>query len=143
MADIEHLVRIAARPEDVYPLVATGNGFKAWWAEDVVDEPNGVVRLSFFDGTTVYTLAPLALAPPTTAAWRCETGKEWAGTRIAFALKPAGAATMVEFAHADWQAATEYFRMCNTTWGDLMYRLKAAAEGHGRGPLFQKSSLAY
>jgi hypothetical protein len=143
MADLEHLIRIEARPEEIFPLVSTGDGFKAWWAEDVVHESNGLVRLSFFDGSTVYALRPLGHAAPKAAAWRCETGKEWAGTRLTFALRGADSATLLQFAHADWQAPTEYFRMCNTTWGELMYRLKATAEGHPHGPLFRKSAMAY
>jgi hypothetical protein len=38
---------------------------------------------------------------------------------------------------------TEYFTSCNTTWGDLMFRLKSAAEGKSRGPLFLAGDLAY
>ena len=41
MADIQHAIQIAAPPEAVYPLVATGKGFQEWWAEDV-SETNGV-----------------------------------------------------------------------------------------------------
>jgi hypothetical protein len=32
---------------------------------------------------------------------------------------------------------------CNTTWGELMYRLKAAAEGKSHSPLFLASELGY
>jgi hypothetical protein len=33
--------------------------------------------------------------------------------------------------------------MCTTTWGELMYRLKAAAEGKKPEPLFSKNGMAY
>jgi len=36
-----------------------------------------------------------------------------------------------------------YFISCNTTWGELMYRLKAAAEGKTVAPLFSATGLAY
>jgi hypothetical protein len=49
----------------------------------------------------------------------------------------------VRLSHADWQAETDYFTMCTTTWGELMYRLKAAAEGKSPGPLFSATALAY
>ena len=39
------------------------------------------------------------------------------------------------FSHEGW-AETEYFTNCNTAWGELMYRLKAVAEGKSIGPLF-------
>jgi hypothetical protein len=60
-----------------------------------------------------------------------------------FELEPRNGKTLVRFTHAGWAAATEYFVSCNTTWGALMYRLKAAAEGKAPGPLFLANSLAY
>jgi hypothetical protein len=42
----------------------------------------------------------------------------------------------LRFRHADWKERTEFFVTCNTAWGALMYRLKAAAEGRNPGPLF-------
>ncbi len=37
----------------------------------------------------------------------------------------------------------DYFVSCNTTWGELMFRLNAAAEGKTPGPLFSAIGLAY
>jgi hypothetical protein len=51
--------------------------------------------------------------------------------------------TLLRFSHADWKAETDYFVMCTTTWGELMYRLKATAEGKMPGPLFSAAGLAY
>jgi hypothetical protein len=50
---------------------------------------------------------------------------------------------VLRFSHADWAQASEFFTSCNTTWGELMYRLKFAAEGKNPGPLFRANSLAY
>jgi hypothetical protein len=60
-----------------------------------------------------------------------------------FRLKGRPSGTLVRFAHAGWQAETDYFTSCHTTWGELVFRLKAAAEGKSRGPLFGASELAY
>ncbi|MGA1994473.1 MAG: hypothetical protein ABSH45_01730 [Bryobacteraceae bacterium] len=62
---------------------------------------------------------------------------------IAFRLERRGAGTLVRFTHGGWEAATDYFISGNTTWGELMFRLKAAAEGKSRGPLFLAADLAY
>jgi len=35
MADIHHLINIAAPPDVVHDLVATADGLRKWWAEDV------------------------------------------------------------------------------------------------------------
>ena len=74
---------------------------------------------------------------------RSGTGKEWDGTRIVFALKEGQGKTTVRFAHADWKAETDYFVSCNTTWGELMFRLKDAAEVKAPGPLFSVDGMAY
>jgi|SRR5579859_386699 len=142
MLDIQHSVQIAAKLEAIYPLVATADGFRKWWATDVT-ETDGAVDLAFFNRMTVYRLRRTVDKPPTEVEWLCETGQEWTGTRISFRLEPGESGTLLRFSHADWQAATDYFVSCNTAWGELMYRLKAAAQGKAPGPLFTTAGMAY
>ena len=143
MADIVHSIGVSAAPDAVYRLVSNGPGFRAWWAEDVVSKADGRVELGFFDRTTVYRLRPSGAEPGRRAAWEVETGQEWKGTHIVFELVPQGATTLLRFTHGGWQRASDFFVSCNTTWGGLMFRLKAAAEGKTPGPLFLASGMAY
>jgi uncharacterized protein YndB with AHSA1/START domain len=142
MPDINHLIRIAAPPETVFPLTSTAKGFAEWWTVDVT-EAAGAVELGFFNRATVYRLQLTAVEAPTRVEWRCETGKEWVGTSIVFALATDGPDTLLRFTHRDWAAETDYFVSCNTTWGELMFRLKAAAEAKAPGPLFLAAGMAY
>jgi len=142
MPDIEHLVRVAAPIASIHPLVSTADGFKQWWAEDVIAGPGDTVRLGFFDRATVYELAATDKSSAL-VIWRCQSGTEWQGTVIRFALSSSADGTSVRFAHAGWTERTEYFDLCTTTWGALMYRLKAAAEGRTQGPLFSATGVAY
>jgi len=139
--DIRHFVLVAAPPEAVFPFIATGEGFKQWWAEDVVIDPSGPIRLGFFKRATVYVLRRDASEPSRRVTWRCESGEQWAGTWLVFDLEERGSQTAVIFTHAGWRQATEFFTSCNTTWGELLYRLKAAAEGKAPGPLFGTERL--
>jgi hypothetical protein len=143
MADIRHLIQIAADPAVVFQLVDSGSGFRKWWAEDVFDDSKDVVSLGFFKRTTVYRLRVEEMNPRLLAVWKCETGAEWEGTRLIFELIPKGAGTQLLFTHAGWRSETEYFRSCNTTWGELMFRIKSAAEGTGEQPLFMEDGMAY
>ena len=144
MANIKHSIQIEAAPQLVHPLVASAEGFSRWWAADVTeDKPNGNVQLGFFNRATEYGLHAIHIAAPRQAHWLCQSGKEWSGTRLLFDLTEQKSQTVVRFTHADWQAETDYFVSCNTTWGELMFRLKAAAEGRTPGPLFSKTGLAY
>ena len=74
---------------------------------------------------------------------RCTSGKEWNGTKIVFGLAPNDGRTVLRFSHAGWLSDSDYFVSCNTTWGELMFRLKAAAEGKAPGPLFSPGGMAY
>jgi hypothetical protein len=142
MADIRHAIQIAAAVEVVFPLAGTAHGFTQWWAEDVT-EAGGVVNLGFFRRNTIYRLRLVASEAPRHADWACESGEEWNGTRIVFDLEPAGAGAQLRFIHGNWGAETPYFVSCNTTWGELMFRLKAAAEGKSPGPLFSAGGMSY
>ncbi|MBZ5578322.1 MAG: SRPBCC domain-containing protein [Acidobacteriia bacterium] len=142
MPDLIHSIRIAASPDAVYRLVSTAAGFAEWWAADVTGK-DGLVDLGFFHRQTVYRLRMQNSDPPHRAEWLCETGQEWATTHLVFQLEPAGGGTLLRFAHAGWSSPTDYFVSCNTTWGGLMFRLRAAAEGKSPGPLFPPEGLAY
>ena len=144
MPDSEHSIQINAASQLVYRLVASAEGFSRWWASDVTeDKTTGNVELGFFNRATVYGLHPIQIAAPRQAHWLCQTGKEWKGTRLLFDLAEQKGQTLLRFTHADWQAETDYFISCNTTWGELMFRIKAQAEGKKPGPLFTGTGLAY
>ena len=144
MPNIKHAIQIDAAPSIVFPLAATVTGFMKWWAADVTeDKAAGSVELGFFNRSTVYRLRPNQIAAPLRAHWLCDSGKEWNGTRLLFDLTEQNAKTQLRFTHAGWSAETDYFISCNTTWGELMFRLKLAAEGKTPGPLFSANGLAY
>jgi uncharacterized protein YndB with AHSA1/START domain len=142
MADIKHSIAIEAPSEAVFPLVSTASGFSKWWAADV-SESGGVTELGFFNRNTIYRLQATQIEPPRKATWLVLSGQEWQGTELRFELTPNGNRTTLRFTHADWKAETDYFVSCTTTWGELMFRLKAAAEGKTPGPLFSASGMAY
>ena len=77
------------------------------------------------------------------AGWICETGDEWNWRHLIFRLEARGAGALLRCAHAGWRAETAYFTSRNTTWGEMMFQLKAAAEGKPRGALFQAAAQAY
>ena len=141
MPDIHHSIQIAAPLADVMALVATADGLRQWWAEDV-EEAGGITSLGFFNRSTVYRLRRLELTAAR-CVWRCESGQEWEGTDLIFGLSGGGGAVVLDFRHANWREETPYFVSCNTTWGGLMFRLRAAAEKHGAGPLFARNGLGY
>lgn len=67
---------------------------------------------------------------------------ELAGTELTWELRgdegtaSDGGGTDVLFTHANWASTDGAFRICNSTWGALMYRLKAYAESGRSDPFF-------
>ena len=104
MPQIRHAILIAAPAERVYTLVSTPYGFSQWWSEDVTE-----MELGFFNRATVYRLSPVHMAAPQSAEWLWESGQEWKGTRLIFDTSSKTGGTMLQFAHADWKAETDYF----------------------------------
>ena len=142
MADILLSVQTSAAPEAILPLVSTAAGFGRWWATDIT-ETDGAVELAFFNRQTVYRLRPQGHASPERTEWLCDTGAEWSGTRLIFEMERRTIGTLLRFSHAGWKSPTDYFVACTSTWGELMCRLKAEAEGKPRGPLFSKEGMGY
>jgi hypothetical protein len=141
MADILLSVQTSVSPETILPLVSTAAGFGRWWATDIT-EKDGAVELGFFNRHTVYRVKLQGHPSPGRIQWLCDTGAEWSGTRLIFEMER-GTGTLLRFTHAGWNAPTDYFVACTTTWGELMYRLKAEAEGKPRGPLFTTDGTGY
>jgi hypothetical protein len=109
----------------------------------ITPDATGAVELGFFNRATVYRFQPAEHQANRRARWTCTTGNEWQGTIIEALLEPMSTGTRLRFAHSCWRKATDYFTSSNTMWGELMFRLKAVAEGRSLGPLFSRGSLAY
>ncbi len=143
MPAIKHSISIDAAPDKIFPLISAGSGFAQWWAVDVIEVSPEAVELGFFNRQTIYRLHRARAAAPTEVDWLCTSGKEWKDTRILFRLTATKTGSQLQLTHADWRTETDAFISCNTTWGELMFRLKAAAEGKQPGPLFSKDGLGY
>ena len=142
MADIRHAVSIDAPRERVFPLIASGSGFARWWAVDVIEDySTGIIEVAFSNPATVYRFKPIQSSSSWKTEWNCQTGQEWTGTRLLFDLTETSGKTQLRFTHADWKAETDYFVSCTKVWGELLLRLKAAAEGKSLGPRFFEGGL--
>lgn len=86
MADIRLSVQIDVAPAEVYPLISSGPGLSKWWAEDMTQQPGGVIDLGFFKRALVYSVRLVKTAAPSHTEWACLTGKEWQGTKLLFDL---------------------------------------------------------
>jgi uncharacterized protein YndB with AHSA1/START domain len=142
MTDILHRIRIDAPPEKVVAAISTADGIRSWWTEDCEVTPReGVTDVFRFGGGSIEFHFHVDELSNSRVAWTCvpaaKTPAEWVATRVEFGLRSDGhGQTTLSFAHRGWASAEGELPQCNTVWGELMHRLKAAAEGHPRGPYF-------
>jgi uncharacterized protein YndB with AHSA1/START domain len=137
MPDMRHLVTINAPAGVVYRAITEPKGLAAWWTQETVAQPKVGAILEFTFGDEYHDKMRVTdLAPNRRVEWECIEGhEEWVGTRFTFDLEEKDGATVVRFAHTDWAAATDFYALCNTTWGYYMLSLKTYCET-GKGTPF-------
>jgi uncharacterized protein YndB with AHSA1/START domain len=142
MAELLHSITIEAKPKDVYAAVATQKGMRGWWTADTVmgAKSGAKAEFGFEKRAVVFRMRIEALEPGMRVALSCSGDPaEWAGTALEWTLHPQkGGATRLDFRHGNWKAMTPYATMCNSTWGELMYRLKRYVETGRPDPHWKK-----
>jgi len=137
MAELKHQISIRAAKEQVYSALTTANGLRSWWTADANAEEKvgGKAEFGFDRRAMVFRMKIEQLDPDKKVAWSCHgDNPEWNGTRLAWELAPEGGSTTVRFTHSGWKEVTELYAICNSSWGELMHRLRDFAEGKNPGP---------
>ena len=137
MAELKHQVSINAAPENVYAALATSKGLKGWWtADSKADEKvGGKAEFGFDKRAMVFRMTVEKLDPGKQVVWACQGDHaEWNGTTLTWTIAPEAKSSTLRFTHSGWKSVSEYYAMCNSTWGELMYRLKDYVEGKAPGP---------
>lgn len=139
-----HEIRIGAAAVEIFKLLTTQEGLRAWWTDSVVAKPEigHVNRFGFANGTVEMPFRVDRSDSGRALVWTCVQGDrvpiEWVGTRIVATLaRAAEDSTRLQFSHEAWQPGSKSFPLCNTTWGELMHRLRDTAEGEQPGPHFR------
>ncbi len=137
MPELLHQIDIESPPEKVYAGLATRKGLCGWWTADTTAEERvgGSARFGFDKGSVVFRMTIEELTPPRRVVWSCHGDhEEWNGTQLIWEIAPKGKGSVLRFRHANWRENSNFLAMCNSTWGELMYRLKAYVEGKNPGP---------
>ena len=137
MSDLLHQIPIEALPEKVYAALATQKGLRGWWTADTVAEERvgGSAQFGFDKRSMVFRMTIEELTPSKRVVWSCHGDhEEWNGTKLVWEIAPVGKGSVLRFRHGNWRGNSDFFAMCNSTWGELMYRLKDYVEGKARGP---------
>jgi uncharacterized protein YndB with AHSA1/START domain len=140
--DSLHDITIRASADAVRAAWTTHDGLVAWWtARARVASQPGETHVFEFDGGAVRFHFRIDRLAADHIGWTGVAGdgmpSEWIGTTIDARITPLpDGRTRLRFAHGNWASADGAYAQCNTTWGELMCRLRDACEGKPRGPLF-------
>ncbi len=137
MSEMRHFITIEATPKDVYAALTTDRGLRGWWTADSHIEPRvgGAAEFGFDERAAVFRMTVEELVPSKRVVWTCQGDPpEWAGTRLTWELEPGDGVTHLRFIQSGWREITDFVASCNSTWGELIYRLKDYLEGKNPGP---------
>jgi uncharacterized protein YndB with AHSA1/START domain len=137
MTTIKHQITINTSPDKVYAALATQAGLRQWWTADTNADgkAGGKAEFGFDKGGMVFRMKIEELIPDKRVVWSCYGDHpEWDGTVLTWTLKPEGSRTILRFAQSNWKNYSDFCATCNSTWGELMYRLKDYVEGRNPGP---------
>jgi uncharacterized protein YndB with AHSA1/START domain len=137
MAELKHQIAIDAAPEKVYAALTTPKGLRSWWTADVrADEKvGGNAEFGFSKRAAVFRMKIEKLAPYTQVVWSCfGDNPEWDGTTLTWNIGRENDATVLRFTHGGWRSVTDLCAICNSSWGELMHRIKDYVEGKNPGP---------
>ena len=137
MAVIRHQITIDAAPDTVYDALATQAGLRSWWTADTktYGKAGGKARFGFYRGSTLFHMTIEELVPGKRVVWKCHGDHpEWKGTLLAWTLAGNKKSTILRFTQSKWKKYSDFCAACNSTWGELIYRLKGYVEGKNPGP---------
>jgi hypothetical protein len=101
----------------------------------LVQASPSMISSRIFILTLVVATIALLLSPPSRA--------QQVAPKTAPATTSQGSIPQKASPATEGRAETDDFVACTTTWGELMFRLKATAEGKSPGPLFSSTGMAY
>lgn len=137
MTTLHHLIPIGAPIDKVYAAVATQVGMRGWWTADTVmdSKVGGKAEFGFDKRAMVFRMTIETLERDKRVVMHCHGDHpEWNGTVLTFTIESGEDGTILRFDHSKWRDNTDFCAGCNTTWGELMHRLKKWAEGIKPGP---------
>lgn len=141
MPELKHQIAIKSTPEKVYAALSTQAGLRHWWTADanVEEKAGGNADFGFDKRATVFRMKIEKLNPGKEVVLSCHgDNPEWAGTTLTWNIAGERGMSVLRFTHSGWKAATELFAICNSSWGELMHRLRDYVEGKNPGPRWRE-----
>jgi hypothetical protein len=100
-----------------------------------IEMARGKAEFGFDKHSMVFRMTIERLDPNRQVIWDCHgDNPEWVGTTLTWTISPSEDGSLLRFTQSGWKDMTDMVATCNSTWGELMYRLKDYVEGKNPGP---------
>ncbi len=137
MPEILHTLPIHGPQSKVYQALTEQEGLRSWWTRFATAEPTiGYINEFGFGGEFKFEMRVDELKPDTRVKWTCLGGHpEWENTVITFDLEGHPGredATLLHFAHKNWQRSDGVLPNCSYDWGQYLRSLRLFIE-EGKG----------
>jgi uncharacterized protein YndB with AHSA1/START domain len=132
---IRQRLGVKADPSVVYQRLATEDGLRRWWTQDVDGHSAVGAQVTFHFGPKRSVVMEVReLTPDQRVVWRCVDGpQEWLDTEFTFDLHRDGDETVLLFTNDGWREPVEFMNHCTTKWASFLIGLKQDVEsGAGR-----------
>lgn len=131
---------IPADPERIYRAIATPDGLKAFWTDQVDGRSAVGDVLSFGFGPNrenAFDMRVERLDEPKLVEWACMGGPpDWIGTRVRWEVEPSNGGGRVKFHHEGWKSAEGPPPDITFVWAMVLDRLSQYAEKGKPNPYF-------
>jgi uncharacterized protein YndB with AHSA1/START domain len=130
VADILHDFPVSAPIDRVFAAVSTPAGLDQWWTQRSLGSPRlgAEYELGFGPGYDWRGRLTRCTAPEAIEYELTRADSDWTGTRVGFALSPAGSGTQVRFHHTGWPQTNEHYRTSSYCWAMYLRVLKRSLE---------------
>lgn len=128
MADILHMIPIAAPPAQIYEAITSAEGLRSWWTVDAEAQPEvgSLAEFRFEGGEVVMRMRVEDLREGEAVSWAVEepSPPEWDGTKVTWNLSPSEEGTHLLFGHRDWASTEGSFAAISYNWAYYLTSLK-------------------
>ncbi len=141
MHELHHEIQISAPAQNVFEAITTQKGVRSWWTRDSVVQPGvgSIAEMGFNSRALLLRMRVDELRPHKRIVWYClGEDEEWKDTRLIWDISEKDGMTILHLLHAYWRSPGSTFATANSTWGELIHRLKDYIEGRKPGPRWKK-----
>lgn len=130
MVNIVHRIGVKGSVEDIYKALTTDKGLARWWTSTTegAGDVGSIIHFMFEETTVLFKVEELRENQFVKWSHTGDMPNDWNGTQVTFELEQKNDQVYINFAHLNWQEATNFTGHCSTKWAVFLLSLKNMIE---------------